>query len=86
MQFWHLAERFGRVTAEGISLEMPLTHEMLAKLVGATRPTVTTGLGRLTARGLLTREPDGNWWLSHDSHKALERFPVGPDPLLSSHG
>ena len=65
VQFWHLAERWGRVTREGIVIELPLTHEMLAKLVAAARPSVTTALGGHADRGLVTRDGRG-WLLSRD--------------------
>jgi CRP/FNR family cyclic AMP-dependent transcriptional regulator len=84
MQFWHLAERWGRVGPHGIAIPVPLTHDMLAKLVGATRPSVTTGLGRLASRGLLVRDPDGVWRLAHDSVEALEPVPVSVDTRLAS--
>lgn len=76
VQFWHLAERWGRVGPECIAIPVPLTHEMLAKLVGATRPSVTTALGRLAARKLLVRAADGAWRLAHDSREALAPLPV----------
>ena len=56
---------------------------MIAKLVGATRPSVTTGLGRLAARGLLVREGAAVWHLSHESHEALEPMPVQADTRLA---
>jgi CRP-like cAMP-binding protein len=66
VQFWQLAERWGRVDRDGIAVTLPLTHELLAKLVGAARPSVTTALGRLAEGGLLLRS--GNVWrLSSDS-------------------
>lgn len=52
---WHLADRWGRVTPKGIALTLPLTHELLAHVVGARRPTVTTALAELAGRGLVTR-------------------------------
>jgi CRP/FNR family transcriptional regulator, cyclic AMP receptor protein len=61
--FWHLAERWGRVAPDGIALPLPLSHGVLADLVGARRPTVSTALGKLTARGELDRMPDGSWLL-----------------------
>lgn len=82
VQFWHLAERFGRVGPTGISIRLPLTHEMLGKLVGATRPSVTTALGRLATRELLVRESSGVWRLSHDSGEALAPLPVEADTQL----
>jgi CRP-like cAMP-binding protein len=52
---WHFADRWGRVTPDGVALGLPLTHELLAHIVGARRPTVTTALQELAARGLVTR-------------------------------
>jgi CRP/FNR family transcriptional regulator, cyclic AMP receptor protein len=83
VQFWHLA-RWGRVRPETIFTPVPLTHEMLAKLVGATRPSVTTALGRLAVRGLLTREPSGGWLLRQDADEALEPMPVQAETALSA--
>jgi CRP/FNR family transcriptional regulator, cyclic AMP receptor protein len=82
VQFSHLAERWGRVGPTGISIQVPLTHEMIAKLVGATRPSVTTALGRLAARGLLVRERTDLWHLSHEAQEALEPMPVQADTRL----
>jgi CRP/FNR family transcriptional regulator, cyclic AMP receptor protein len=83
--FWYLAERFGRVGPESIAVSVPLTHEHLARLVGAARPSVTTGLGRLAARGLLVRDQEGTWRLSPDSREALEPLPVQPETRLTGH-
>jgi CRP/FNR family cyclic AMP-dependent transcriptional regulator len=62
--FWHLAERWGRVTSDGVALPMTLSHRMLGQLVGARRPTVSTALGELARRGELTRRDDGTWLLT----------------------
>ncbi len=68
MMFWHLAERWGRVRSEGVFLPLALTHSVLADLVAARRPTVTTGLAELyrlelvrhlTRGWLLLGEPPG---------------------------
>src|SRR5262249_51714123 len=53
---WHLADRFGVVLPDGVRLNLPLTHAVLARLVGARRPTVTTALQRLMQLGYLRRE------------------------------
>src|SRR5690606_984395 len=58
---WALAERWGRVTPEGVLVPMELTHSSLARLVGARRPSVTTALGVLGRDRLLERTPEG--WL-----------------------
>jgi hypothetical protein len=56
---WYMAERWGRMTARGAVVIARLTHTQLASLVGARRPSVTTSLKRLEARGLIIREGDG---------------------------
>jgi hypothetical protein len=82
--FWHFAGRWGKVRSEVIVIELPLTHELLGKLVGATRPSVTTALGQLAQRGLLTRE-DGIWRLSRSSADQLHEPPgERRDPLGTS--
>jgi len=62
--FWHLAERWGRVTATGVVVGVALPHRVLAQLVGARRPTVSSALRRLAESGELCREDDGSWRLS----------------------
>jgi CRP/FNR family transcriptional regulator, cyclic AMP receptor protein len=52
---WHLASMWGRVTPQGIVVPFRLTHEMLADIVGAQRPTTTTALRSLMSHGRLTR-------------------------------
>ena len=60
---WHVADRWGRVTRDGVMLPLPLTHRLLASMIGAHRPSVTTALGMLRDRGLLDRRRDGAWVL-----------------------
>jgi hypothetical protein len=62
--FWHLAERWGRVTASGVAVGVPVPHRVLAQLVGARRPTVSTALSRLAESGELTRDRNGGWLLT----------------------
>jgi len=64
-----LAERWGRVTPEGIVLRLPLNHELLARLIGTRRPAVTTAVGQLRERSMLTQLPDG-WLLASDQTAA----------------
>src|SRR5687767_8130696 len=47
LTLWHLAERWGRVRRDGIVVPLPLSHQRLADLVGAHRPSVTTAMGDL---------------------------------------
>ena len=51
LTLWHLAERWGRVTPDGIVVNLPLGHQRLADIVGAHRPSVTTAMGALAKAG-----------------------------------
>jgi CRP/FNR family transcriptional regulator, cyclic AMP receptor protein len=64
--FWHLAERWGRITSEGVAVPLTLSHRMLGQLVGARRPTVSTAIGDLARRDELIRRSDGTWLLKGD--------------------
>ncbi len=46
-----LALRWGRVTPDGIRLDLRLTHQELASMVGAVRESITLALGRLAEQG-----------------------------------
>jgi CRP-like cAMP-binding protein len=59
----HLADRWGVVTPEGLVLPEFLSHGTLALLLGARRPSVTSAMVRLSARGALRRRDDGRWLL-----------------------
>ena len=61
---WQLADRWGRVTPDGVVVPMALTHEALGRLVGAKRPTVSLALATLAERGTVGRRADGAWVLS----------------------
>jgi CRP/FNR family transcriptional regulator, cyclic AMP receptor protein len=61
MLLWHLAGRWGRVRSDGTVLRLRLTHAILADLVAARRPTVTTALSELSRRGLVSS--DGETWV-----------------------
>jgi hypothetical protein len=65
--FWHLADRWGRVGPDGVVVPLKLTHQTLAALVGAQRPSVTTALGGLTQSGQMSRRSDGAWVLHGDA-------------------
>jgi CRP/FNR family cyclic AMP-dependent transcriptional regulator len=65
-----LAERWGRVTPSGVSLELPLTQEGLARMCGARRPSVSTALRSLGEAGLVECPRRGHWLL-HGGSPAL---------------
>jgi len=63
LTLWHLAERWGRVHSDGVVVPLPLSHQRLADLVGAQRPSVTTAMGDLGREGRLSRRDNGDWVL-----------------------
>lgn len=69
--FWLLGERWGKVSARGVHVTLPITHEVLAMLIGARRPTVTVALQRLTRAGYLIRESSDHWLLTTGAVECL---------------
>jgi CRP/FNR family cyclic AMP-dependent transcriptional regulator len=61
LTFVELADRFGHVHPDGVHLDLPLTHELLAEIVCARRPSVSAACGRLARNGTLTHS--GKRWL-----------------------
>jgi hypothetical protein len=58
---WHFADRWGRAGHDRVTLDLPLTHSLLAELVAARRPSVTTALSGLAAAGSVERS--GRVWV-----------------------
>lgn len=65
---WHLSSNWGRITPEGTLLPLDLTHELIADLIGARRPSVTTAITELRETGRLERLGEG--WLLTDQPPA----------------
>jgi CRP/FNR family transcriptional regulator, cyclic AMP receptor protein len=61
---WQLAELWGEKRPGGALLPFRLSHQTLAALVGARRPTVTLAVGGLTERRQLERSESGEWLLA----------------------
>jgi hypothetical protein len=59
VQLWHIAQRWGFRDAAGCVVPVHLTHQLLANLISAQRPTVTSALAVLSEQGRLTRRRDG---------------------------
>jgi Crp-like helix-turn-helix domain len=53
---WHLASMWGRVIPQGTVVPFRLTHEMLASIVGAQRPTTTVAIHSLVQQRRLARD------------------------------
>ncbi len=82
---WYLAERYGVVTPDGVKLSLPLTHAVIARLIGARRPTVTTALQRLMQQGYLSR--DGRAFiLAGDPGRVIELESQSPALLTNGMG
>jgi CRP-like cAMP-binding protein len=62
--FVDLAERFGRMTRDGIVIDLPLTHQVIGDLVASRRPTVSLALQALAEDGVMGRLDDGRWHLA----------------------
>jgi len=60
---WELAYRFGRVTPDGIMLDLPLTHSQMAEMVAAQRPSVSTAFTRLQDHGRVVHVARHRWLL-----------------------
>jgi CRP/FNR family transcriptional regulator, cyclic AMP receptor protein len=69
---WYLAQRWGVVTAAGIVLPLPLSHDLLGQMVGARRPTVSLAVAELQESGVINRLPDGSWLLTALAEGAVE--------------
>lgn len=54
-KLYQLARLYGRVGRDGIELELPLTHELLARMIGSARETVTCTLAQFQREGLVVR-------------------------------
>jgi hypothetical protein len=79
--FWSIADRQGVMRPNGVWLELAATHETLAHMVGAQRPTVSLGLARLAESGLLRAER-GGWLLTRGS---LDAFANGSQSGRDGH-
>lgn len=63
---WQLAETWGESRADGVHLSIRLPHRLLAELMGARRPSITSALAELKDSGRLRSAADGSWVLRGD--------------------
>jgi CRP/FNR family transcriptional regulator, cyclic AMP receptor protein len=73
LALWQLADRWGKVTTEGVVVPVPLTHQLLAEITCLQRPTVSAALGHLSGAGKVSRSRDGGWVL----HGVAPHLPAG---------
>jgi len=63
---WRIAETWGETKGDGVHITIQLPHRLLAELVGARRPSVTSALTELQQSGRLASSSDGCWVLFGD--------------------
>ena len=71
---WPLADRWGHVRTDGVYVDLPLTHELIARMVGAHRTTVTVAVQRLKDAGRLGRTDRQGWVLLGGAPNELNDF------------
>lgn len=79
---WHLADRWGYVSSDGIVLPWPLNHEILAQLIGARRPTVTIAVRSLEVADVVHRRADGSWLLTATAEQTIDAIARPPTAAL----
>jgi CRP-like cAMP-binding protein len=71
LTLWLLADSCGRVTPRGIVVPLDFTHEVLAHLTAARRPTVTLALGELQSTGCVARDDGGHLILTERARREV---------------
>jgi CRP/FNR family transcriptional regulator len=69
-----LAQSYGRVARDGIRMDFPVSHTLLAEMIGSSRETVTRALDELQRNGFVARR--GHTY----------RLLVSPDRVLDPDG
>lgn len=90
LTLWLLADRCGRVTPDGTVLPLSLSHETLARLAAARRPTITLALRALETAERIQRRPNGHLTLTPAARRRVHRLtnatintpPLGPNIAL----
>jgi CRP-like cAMP-binding protein len=72
LMLWHMADRWGVVTRDGIVVQLPLSHDLLGDLTAARRPTTSLAIAKLQRTGELKRLPDRSWLLTPAGERAVE--------------
>ncbi len=86
LAMWHFGDRWGRMAPTGVIVPVRLPHRMLAQLVGARRPSVTTALKHLKEEGLLVEREDGTWLLTGEAPEDLRKAYEQASSSLSMSG
>lgn len=75
---WHFADRWGVVTPEGVRLDLRLTHEVLAAVTGARRPSISTAVKGLVRDDSVRPLPHSRWLLLGRPPAELQRLHERP--------
>jgi CRP/FNR family transcriptional regulator, cyclic AMP receptor protein len=70
---WHLAERWGEPVDGVLRIPVRLTHEHIAELIGAQRPSVSSAISALRGEGV-TRLRGGGWEIPLDTPALIDRM------------
>jgi CRP/FNR family cyclic AMP-dependent transcriptional regulator len=74
LALWHLGDRWGRVTPEGMLLPLPLTHDLLGQMTAARRSTVTIAVNALEDLGQIQRTDGGSWLVTTAGEEIVEQI------------
>jgi CRP-like cAMP-binding protein len=84
LALWQLADRFGRVSPSGAVVTLPgVTHSVLAEVVAARRPSVSSAMRRLSDGGLIEVTGRHRWLLRQQPEEGLRSLAVHPRPARS---
>jgi CRP/FNR family cyclic AMP-dependent transcriptional regulator len=64
---WHFADRWGRMTPDGVRMRLALTQAELGEVIRAARPSVSTAVNELRRQGAITVERPRCEWVLHGS-------------------
>jgi Crp-like helix-turn-helix domain len=69
----HLAREYGHVVPDGIRIDFPLSHALLAEMIGSSRETVTRAIDALQREGFVAR--NGSSYRLHTSPESVLGIP-----------
>jgi hypothetical protein len=81
LTLWLLANSCGRVTPEGTILPLALTHEVLARLTAARRPTITLALHALETSHCIQRRDNGHFILTAAARAKVNELTSATDAV-----
>jgi hypothetical protein len=70
---WHLAERWGRPVDGTLVIPVGLTHQQIAELIGARRPSVSHAIAELRTEGVRSLSRSG-WEIPIDTPALIDRM------------